>query len=420
MHRPMKPYFFCFVLMLSLRIAAQDTLHVLFLGNSYTAYNNLPGLVQNLSQSAGKTLIYESNTPGGYTISGHLQDSNSIQKIRKGTWDYIIIQEQSQVPTIPYYRDNDMYPALGQLQQLAQQYHPCTKLITYMTWGRRFGGQQCDPGNVHCSPNFKDFNEMQDALAAAYQHISDSLLIQCAPVGMVWKSILSDTNLVLHTGDQSHPALEGSYIAALTIYSSLWKKSCWGLPYTAGLDTTLANYFQQHTAKIQFNSGYDWNLYINQPHAAFTDSIYGYTVQFNNTSKSLTRDSLTYGWDFGDGQTSNLKNPHHNYSGGGSYEVRLVVSSCQFSDTVRQSISIGANGLAPISSHKVSLYPNPGNDYIHVSGISENIPYTLSDLQGRMIMKGMLTGKDCILDISNLPKGIYLLQLSEFYKIIKE
>ena len=50
---------------------AQETKKVLFLGNSYTAGNNLSGLIQNLAQANGDILIKDQNTPGGYTFNAH-------------------------------------------------------------------------------------------------------------------------------------------------------------------------------------------------------------------------------------------------------------------------------------------------------------------------------------------------------------
>ena len=125
------------------KFVAQDTLSVFFIGNSYTSYNNLPLLVKNLSTSAGKTLNIDSNMPGGYLMSSHLNDATTLSKISQGNWDYVILQEQSQIPTIEFIRDNDMYPAMTDLKSVIEQYNPCAKIITYMTWGRRFGGQQC-------------------------------------------------------------------------------------------------------------------------------------------------------------------------------------------------------------------------------------------------------------------------------------
>lgn len=40
----------------------------LFLGNSYTYVNDLPGLTAALAKSSGDSLFFDSNTPGGYTL----------------------------------------------------------------------------------------------------------------------------------------------------------------------------------------------------------------------------------------------------------------------------------------------------------------------------------------------------------------
>jgi hypothetical protein len=109
----------------------------------------LPQLVQSLSTSAGKTLNIDSSMPGGYLMSSHLNDATTFAKISQGNWDYVVLQEQSQIPTIEFYRDNDMYPAMTDLKALIEQYNPCAKIITYMTWGRRYGGQQCDQNNTY-------------------------------------------------------------------------------------------------------------------------------------------------------------------------------------------------------------------------------------------------------------------------------
>lgn len=44
------------------------TKKVLFLGNSYTAVNNLPQMMADVAVSAGDSLWFDSNTPGGYTL----------------------------------------------------------------------------------------------------------------------------------------------------------------------------------------------------------------------------------------------------------------------------------------------------------------------------------------------------------------
>ena len=405
---------------------AQDTLSVLFLGNSYTSVNNLSQLVRDVSSAAGKTLIIDSNTPGGYTISGHVNDATSLAKISQGVWDYIVIQEQSQIPTIDYYRYNDMYPALTELKALAEQYNPCVKLITYMTWGRRFGGQQCDQGNVNCSPVFVDFNHMQDSLTSAYTQISDSLSIQCAPVGVSWQNVLNDTNLVLHSNDNSHPALEGSYLAALTIFSCIWKIPSYGNSYTAGLSTDIVQYFQDKSDATVFGHSIDWNLMINKPVADFSYNQLDNSVLFMNLSSSEAGAVLEYLWDFGDGETSDLINPTHVYLSEGFYNVKLYANDCLFSDTTFQDVVIETLGMANFNRDFATIDPNPCTDMITIQLESQNevVEYFVFDILGKIQDSGVIESTAITLDSSGWPDGVYFLQLgsgeNKKFKLIKQ
>lgn len=406
-------------------LSAQDTLSVLFIGNSYTSYNNLPLLVKNLSTSAGKTLNIDSNMPGGYLMSSHLNDTTTFSKISQGNWDYVILQEQSQIPTIDYYRYNDMYPAMTDLKSVIEQYNPCAKIITYMTWGRRFGGQQCDPSGTYCSPVFTNFNHMQDSLTSAYLEISEQLNIQCAPVGVTWQNILNDTTLVLHSGDNSHPNIDGSYVAALTIFSSIWKQGTSGLSYTAGLSSQLAQYYQSKSDNTIFNSANDWNLHINNPSANFSESISGNTATFTNLSISVNN-TLTYSWDFGDGNTSSVQNPSHTYATNGTYTVTLIASNCIFSDTITNTIQIGTNSMDENTHTNFEFYPNPTTHQITINVEKQLLGsvYTIYDYTGKAILTGKILSEQSDIDLGDLSKGIYLLSIGEnlerTFKVIKE
>jgi len=404
---------------------SQDTLSVLFIGNSYTSYNNLPLLVKNLSTSAGKTLNIDSNMPGGYLMSSHLNDATTLSKISQGNWDYVILQEQSQIPTIDYYRYNDMYPAMTDLKSVIEQYNPCAKIITYMTWGRRFGGQQCDPSGTNCSPVFTNFNHMQDSLTSAYLEISEQLNIQCAPVGVTWQYILNDTTLVLHSGDNSHPNIDGSYVAALSIFSSIWKLGTSGLTYTAGLSNQLAQYYQSKSDNTIFNSANDWNLLINNPSANFSESISGNTATFTNSSSSINS-TLNYSWDFGDGNTSSVQNPSHTYATNGTYTVTLIASNCIFSDTITNTIQIGTNSMEENTNTNFEFYPNPTTNQITINVEKQLLGsvYTIYDYTGKSILSGKILLEQSVIDLEYLSKGVYFLSIGEnlerTVKVIKE
>jgi hypothetical protein len=94
------------------RAAPPDTArYVLFLGNSYTQFNDLPGLVQGLAQSVGHNLYRDQNTPGGHRLAGHAANPISLAKITARPWDYVVLQEFSLIPVIDSLRVNSMYPA---------------------------------------------------------------------------------------------------------------------------------------------------------------------------------------------------------------------------------------------------------------------------------------------------------------------
>jgi hypothetical protein len=388
-----------------------DSLRVLFLGNSYTAYNNLPALTQSLSASANKTLIVDSNTPGGHTLEGHAGNPGSQSKIKQGNWDFVVLQEQSQIPTIDYYRINSMYPGARQLRDSIRKYNPCARVVMYMSWGRRYGGQQCDGNGVHCSPVFTDFSHMQDSLASAYLQIGREIDAYVAPVGMAWKQVIEDTSVVLHTGDNSHPNYSGSYLAACVFHSVFWKESPRGLAFSGSLDAALATYLQEAADSTVFHGTTDWNLEVDKVTARFSFQLFGDSVQFTNLSQSLA--PTRYHWDFGDGATSQDPNPSHIYQANQTYIVSLIVSNCRRADTLTDTVSLNSLGLSAADlGTSISLSPNPFTDVLSLS-LAQPIP----GLQVRMVNPaGKLIeafelghAQSRLFDFSLLPKGLYFL-----------
>ena len=87
------------ILICTVSFGQNKTKRALFLGNSYTGVNNLPQIIADIATSMNDVLIFDSNTPGGYTLQGHSTNTTSISKINMGNWDYVILQEQSVIPS---------------------------------------------------------------------------------------------------------------------------------------------------------------------------------------------------------------------------------------------------------------------------------------------------------------------------------
>lgn len=242
---------------------SQEEIRVLFLGNSYTYVNDLPKIIKDIAINEGKVFTYESVTPGGCTLFQHLDSQTSMSKIRQGNWDYVILQEQSQLPVIDYYRHNTLKPSYKALHDSILLYNPEAKVVGYMTWGRRYGGQQCVNfgDGLYCSANFADFNHMQDTLTAAYCENAYTTNSYVAPVGEAWKSALdAEPSLVLHSSDNSHPSYDGSYLAACVFYSVFWNKSSVGIYHDKQIDGTKAELLQTISDEVFFNNLEKWNF----------------------------------------------------------------------------------------------------------------------------------------------------------------
>ncbi|MEN8225841.1 MAG: DUF4886 domain-containing protein, partial [Bacteroidota bacterium] len=270
------------MLLLNCVITAQET-KVMFIGNSYTGANNLPNTFKELALSAGDSVFVDGSVIGGYTLGypgqAHLTNPSTIEMIQRGYWDFVILQEQSQMPTIPYYRDGYTYPAAAALNTIVQENNACAQTVFFMTWGRKMGGQQCI--GSYCSPVFVDYFHMQDSLETAYMNMTLTNDAMCAPVGISWSnSIANGDPIELFDTDGAHPSLAGTYLAACTFYAAIFLKTPVGLGYTGGLSQPDAAYLQQIAATTMADP-VAWNIFPPEPvTASFTYELVGTFATF--------------------------------------------------------------------------------------------------------------------------------------------
>lgn len=189
----------------------QQSLRVLFIGNSYTYVNDLPWLTQQLSKSAGETRVLETEmiVAGGATLKKHWEDGAALRKIKDGRWHYVVLQEQS---TLPITDPKVMHQYARLFDTEIKRANAQT--VFYLTWAR------------------KNRPETQQALTNTYMKIARELDAKIAPVGIAWQEIQKhNPNLILYDKDQSHPSPIGAYIAACVFYATLYEKSPEGLTF---------------------------------------------------------------------------------------------------------------------------------------------------------------------------------------------
>lgn len=160
-------------------------------------------------------------------------------------------------------------------------------------------------------------------------------------------------------------------------------------------------------------SGYSDTLAVTLTAAGFDIAAENLTATFTNTSTSAT----TWFWDFGDGQTSTLENPEHDYASEGVYTVTLIASSQCGSDTISQII--GLTGSAePSWLHQFLLFPNPGEGVfsVEIKGRPQaELGFSFYSTTGQLIDHqsfGFHNGNfKHTFDFGVLPPGVYNLKI---------
>jgi len=201
---------------------AQD-LNILFVGNSYTYVNDLPNLLTSLSQSNDKKITTTSFTTGGARFMTHWQNENLKQVIKKGDYDIMILQGQSQEVAFPpnqFY--NEVYPYAKSLDSLYKVYNPKGRVIYFMTWGYRYGDKQ----NCQFYSPFCSYETMSKELCKNYSTMASDFQSELSPIGSAWLYLYNqDTaSFDLHSQDYSHPNTKGSYFAACVLYTTIFQK----------------------------------------------------------------------------------------------------------------------------------------------------------------------------------------------------
>lgn len=383
-------------------------IRVLFLGNSYTYVNNLPLLVHDLALAKGDTLVYDSYSPGGYTFNNHSGDPMSLSKISAGNWDYVVLQAQSQEPSFsPGQVSNQTLPYAIKLDTTIKYYNPCAHTVFYETWGRKYG----DASNCASYPPVCTYTGMQDRLRDSYKLFADTVHDIMAPVGEAFRlAIATNTAIEFYWPDQSHPSLEGSYLAAAVFYETLFQKSVLSSTYSPGIASATVSLLNSIAHQLVTDSMQLTNIPKYMPKASFTINPSGlYLHHFNSGNPGFT-----HLWYFGDGQISTFQNPSHSYTVSGTYQVSMVIfndNGCRI-DSVSMSLPVLIpTGLNDNISTLVSLSPNPCSEYLRIkagTGLGKNALIEVFGVSGRLIYTGPFTGN---LNTSAFDKGLYYIRI---------
>jgi Domain of unknown function (DUF4886) len=223
---------------------------VLFIGNSYTYVNDLPTMFRELAKSGNHRVETDMSAQGGLMLSDQVKSTDALDKIKASKWNFIVLQEQSQVPASKQLRSTQMFPAARTL--VSQIREVGAEPIFFITWAHRDGWAEA---------GLPSYDSMQQQLNAGYLTIARELNVQMAPVGFAWSDAWhQNPQLKLWQDDGSHPTSIGTYLAACVFYATIFQESPVGLSYHGDLTDEQAQFLQKVVADRVLTNPTQWNI----------------------------------------------------------------------------------------------------------------------------------------------------------------
>jgi hypothetical protein len=182
---------------------------VLFIGNSLTYVNDLPGTVARLAASVHDSFEVESVAEGGFALIDHLNGkSDAVQVIQSREWDYVVLQQGPS--SLPISRDT-----LVLATQLLDPYI------------RAAGARPAELMVWPAADNQLAFDAVRDSYQEAAQAVNGLFL----PAGEAWRAAwVLYPMLQLYASDGFHPSELGTYLTALVVLEGITGRDVQSLP----------------------------------------------------------------------------------------------------------------------------------------------------------------------------------------------
>ena len=245
-----------YIILFATSAYCQQTKKVLFIGNSFTRYNNMPQTVKKMCDNAKEQVNIEQVTVDGYNLIYYYtykQDSENtaIEKILSKDWDIVVLQDAPVPLLIPEERKYWYEPAIIKFDSIIKSKHARTFLFqNYSLDNLPF--KYCHPSFVVertarrfdsnisiktgcCSDSFVNSQHEFDTLEAVTKNIANKIHATTVKVGYafeLYKKKFPATSLYT-VGN--HPTPIGSYLIACMFYISITGKKANTIKYYSSL-----------------------------------------------------------------------------------------------------------------------------------------------------------------------------------------
>lgn len=234
---------------------------ILFIGDSTTSRNDIPGKFQRLAELGGHEVVVESSTRDGTSLAFHTRLPQTTTKLEDAVWDIVILQENEVILLNPESRQEFTIPTIQKYMDIVDEMGGV--ILLYSSIGFRDGLADNEEFSY-----LNDYESTQDAVDMAYLEIGNELDLPLAPVGAVWREVYdTGSDFELWQLDGLHVSPEGAYLAACVFYAAIFNQSPLDLPVSDefGIDQETIALIHQTIADVVLENQEQYRLPLFGP-----------------------------------------------------------------------------------------------------------------------------------------------------------
>jgi len=391
--------------------AQNDTMKVLFVGNSFTYYNDYPAMFKQMAQAVNRPVFIQTHAPGGVSVGdtsqgtmAHMNNPTLYALIRSNDWDYLVLQDNQG----RFVYDYGVFPASSKvieghlkIRDSLLYHNPCAHMLWFAGWGPKTG--------------YPPFSNTGTGLISRiynnYRYLLDTAGHVIAPIGPAWQRIIANyPGIELWDADNVHPGPKGSFLTASVVFSSIFKSSPMHSSWMPSGISIVEDSILKTTAWQTVSDSMNYTgLNLITPLISMNGnslSIAGYSSciwYLNGSFLSSGAVSIPFLQD-------------------GEYQaVALDPDGCEFLSLHQHFLISSALEDPDPETHHYNIYPNPVQTTLIVETTEFCHEICLLNSSGQVLKQVLNPSKSEIMDLSSYPSGVYFIKLTgkDFSSVVK-
>ena len=251
-----------------------ENINVLFIGNSFTYFYDMPQTVQKMLNETDPNIKIEQSTFPGQSLSGHLSNivtsrtENGIStrqkeqgekpeteiKLAEKKWNVVILQTGTVNVIIPENRELQINKAILEIKK--QFSNPDCKFILFNTWSDKdkYPKQYCYPSSVIdksiekdkcCSPVIENLEQEVKIINEGYNLLAKECELLKSENGNKFYEVRTQYPKIELYEDESHPNKYGAFLNACIFYQILTNKKALNLQFNGEIEPEIAKLLKE-------------------------------------------------------------------------------------------------------------------------------------------------------------------------------